>query len=97
MDNRFISPKRRGIYWTNNNYYSRIYWFDLAKRNENRILYGILSEYICFDTGLLSFEGEPIYFLAKKNYREKPEWVLVGVSTVNSKVLGEVIRKEFKL
>lgn len=66
-------------------------------QNENRILYGILSEYICFDTGLLSFEGEPIYFLAKKNYREKPEWVLVGVSTVNSKVLGEVIRKEFKL
>lgn len=50
-----------------------------------------------FDTGLLTFSNEKIYLLAKKNYREKPEWILEGLSTANSKVLGEILKKEFEL
>lgn len=72
------------------------YSYCLAKR-ENRVIYNASKTYMYFDTGLLTFSNEKIYLLAKKNYREKPEWILEGLSTVNSKVLGEILKKEFEL
>lgn len=66
-------------------------------RKENRIAHNKLKNYMCFETGLLTYNSEKIYLLAKRNYREKPEWVLEGLSTVYSKVLGEILKKEFDL
>lgn len=78
-------------------------WFNILAfayhmaKSEKRVKQNLSETYICFDTGLLTFNDEKIYLLAKKNYREKPEWILEGLSTVNSKVLGEILKKEFKL
>lgn len=55
----------------------------------------ISGKYLCFDTGLRSYSDEKVYFLAEKNTRMKPEWVLLGITTENSKSLGELIKKEF--
>lgn len=63
--------------------------------NKNRIMLNEAGTYICFDTGLKTFGGETMYLLAKKNHRELPEWVLEGISTVDSRVLGERIKAEF--
>ena len=79
-------------------------WLDIIAfsyyraKNQKRIFKNNVSEInrICFDTHLLSFEGEKIYLIAKKNYRAKPEWVLEGLSTIHSKLLGEILKKEFK-
>ena len=70
--------------------------YHMAK-SEKRVKQNLSKTYICFDTGLLTFNDEKIYLLAKKNYREKPEWILEGLSTANSKVLGEILKEEFKL
>lgn len=72
------------------------YSYDLAKK-ENRLIKNEDSTYLCFDTGLRSLQGRIIYFLVKKNYRDSPEWVLEGVSTVDGKVLGEKMKREFGL
>lgn len=66
-------------------------------RKEKRIIQNKLKNYMCFDTGLLTYDSEKIYLLAKRNYREKPEWILEGLSTVHSRVLGEILKKEFDL
>lgn len=68
----------------------------LAKK-ENRVIQNKSQNYMCFDTGLLTYDREKIFLLAKRNYREKPVWILEGLSTVNSKVLGEILKKEFDL
>lgn len=72
------------------------YSYHLAK-NEKRLIENTSKAYICFDVGLLTFTGEKMYLLAKKNYREQPDWVLEGISTVSSRVLGEILRTEFGL
>ena len=51
--------------------------------------------FICFDTGIQTYSYDRIFLVAEKNVRVSPEYVLVGISTANSKVLGKIIKKEF--
>ena len=50
---------------------------------------------MCFNTGIQTYSYDRIFLVAEKNVRVSPEYVLVGISTANSKVLGEIIKKEF--
>lgn len=78
-------------------------WLDIIAfsyyraKSQNRIWKSTSTDIsrICFDTHLLTFEGEKIFLLAKKNYRANPEWVLEGLSTVHSKSLGQILKTEF--
>lgn len=78
-------------------------WLDIIAfsyyraKSQNRIWKSTSTDIsrICFDTHLLTFEGEQIFLLAKKNYRANPEWVLEGLSTVHSKSLGQILKTEF--
>ena len=54
------------------------------------------GKYICFDTGMDTYSYDKIFLVAEKNARMSPEYVLVGISTINSKILGEIINKEFR-
>lgn len=53
------------------------------------------GKYMCFNTGIQTYSYDRIFLVAEKNVRVSPEYVLVGISTANSKVLGEIIKKEF--
>ena len=53
------------------------------------------GKYMCFNTGIQTYSYDRIFMVAEKNVRVSPEYVLVGISTANSKVLGEIIKKEF--
>lgn len=70
------------------------YSYQMAKVKGNIMMN---TKYLCFDTGIRTASYEKIFLLAEKNLREKPEWVLVGISTIKSKRLGEIIKKEFGL
>lgn len=70
------------------------YSYYLANKEE-RVLINTSNTYMAFDTQLLTFDGKKIYLLAKNNYRQKPNWLLEGLTTANSKVLGEILRNEF--
>lgn len=70
------------------------YSYYLAKK-DRRVVQNLSKTYICFDTGLKTSFNDKIYLLARKNYREKPEWLLEGISSINSRALGDIINKEF--
>lgn len=53
------------------------------------------DKYLCYDTGLCTASFDRIYLLAEKNYRMDPEWVLIGITTLKSKKLSEIIKNEF--
>ena len=42
---------------------------------------------------LCTFKGEKIYFIAKENWYKNPQWVIEGVATISSRVLGEEVKK----
>lgn len=58
----------------------------LVRQNEN---------YLCFKTGIKTASNADIYFLARKNYRTAPKWMLLGIATAESKRLGDIIREQF--
>lgn len=94
----FLSKMTKNYDFTMQGWLDIIAFIYYRAKNQKRIFKNNVSEInrICFDTHLLSFEGEKIYLIAKKNYRAKPEWVLEGLSTIHSKLLGEILKKEFK-
>lgn len=93
-----LLTKMTHVYDLNQDGWLNILAFSYCRaKSEKRVKQNLSGTYICFNTGLLTFNNEKIYLLAKKNYREKPEWILEGLSTVNSKVLGKILKKEFKL
>lgn len=53
------------------------------------------GKYMCFDTGIQTYSYDRIFLLAEENVRVSPEYALVGISTANSKALGQIIKKEF--
>lgn len=53
------------------------------------------GKYMCYYIGMQTYSNDKIFLVAEKNVRVSPEYVLAGISTANSKVMGEIIRKEF--
>lgn len=53
------------------------------------------GKYFCFDIGIQTSTCKKMYLLAEKNPRIKPEWVLVGIATLESNRLGRIIQEEF--
>lgn len=91
-----LLTKMTSIYDINSNGWLNILSYSYAlNKNDNKLLFNLNNDIMCYDTGLCSQHNLPIYMLSKLNYKKNPKWLLWGFATTQSKKFGYILKNEF--